>query len=237
MERGSKPAGTRYVFAGTSDGEKQQATKVCPRCGEVLFADMDVCYGCLYDFARDARDAREAPGPVGGTSHGVRSQVGSQEVVRSSASSTRSDPLEAIDLDELDDEVLETEPRHWRAQASADDTLDLSQEGPGVPPPAPTALQAARPCIRVATKELEVLIPLGDAGLAVGRGDDNDVILRSRLVSRHHLRILCSGGEVMVQDCGATNPAEVDGQPLEGQVPLLRGSELKVCGVTFSREG
>ncbi len=25
-------------------------TKVCPRCSAVLFADMNVCYGCLYDF-------------------------------------------------------------------------------------------------------------------------------------------------------------------------------------------
>ncbi len=27
-------------------------TKVCPRCGAEVFADMDVCYGCLYDFTR-----------------------------------------------------------------------------------------------------------------------------------------------------------------------------------------
>ena len=27
--------------------------KECPRCHELLFADMDVCYGCLYDFSRE----------------------------------------------------------------------------------------------------------------------------------------------------------------------------------------
>ena len=27
--------------------------KVCPRCGAELYEDMSVCYGCLYDFARD----------------------------------------------------------------------------------------------------------------------------------------------------------------------------------------
>ena len=27
-------------------------TKVCPSCHSTLFADMDVCYGCLYDFNR-----------------------------------------------------------------------------------------------------------------------------------------------------------------------------------------
>ena len=25
-------------------------TKVCPRCGEELFEDMNICYGCLFDF-------------------------------------------------------------------------------------------------------------------------------------------------------------------------------------------
>lgn len=29
-------------------------TKICPRCGAELYADMNVCYGCLYDFSRGA---------------------------------------------------------------------------------------------------------------------------------------------------------------------------------------
>lgn len=48
-------------------------TRVCPRCGAELYADMSVCYGCLYDFARDAARPRlpEPPGippepPAGG---------------------------------------------------------------------------------------------------------------------------------------------------------------------------
>ena len=28
-------------------------SKRCPRCGEILFDDMDVCFGCLYDFTRE----------------------------------------------------------------------------------------------------------------------------------------------------------------------------------------
>ena len=30
------------------------ATKTCPRCGAELYADMNVCYDCLYDFSRDS---------------------------------------------------------------------------------------------------------------------------------------------------------------------------------------
>lgn len=36
-------------------------TKVCPRCGAELYADMNVCYGCLYDFSRGGSRA-ELPG-------------------------------------------------------------------------------------------------------------------------------------------------------------------------------
>lgn len=34
--------------SGANDGTG--ATKTCPRCGAVLFSDMNRCYGCLYDF-------------------------------------------------------------------------------------------------------------------------------------------------------------------------------------------
>lgn len=36
-------------------------TKLCPRCGAELYADMGICYGCLYDFSR----ARESSPPEG----------------------------------------------------------------------------------------------------------------------------------------------------------------------------
>lgn len=35
-------------------------TKLCPRCGAELYEDMAVCYGCLYDFSRDAASSRPA---------------------------------------------------------------------------------------------------------------------------------------------------------------------------------
>lgn len=42
------------------------SSRRCPRCGEVLFADMPVCYGCLYDFRRDRAAAlASVPMPEG----------------------------------------------------------------------------------------------------------------------------------------------------------------------------
>ena len=37
----------------TTEGALPARSKRCPRCGELLFDDMDVCYGCLYDFTRE----------------------------------------------------------------------------------------------------------------------------------------------------------------------------------------
>lgn len=36
------------------NGSRRYEVKRCPRCDSELYADMDVCYGCLYDFSRDA---------------------------------------------------------------------------------------------------------------------------------------------------------------------------------------
>lgn len=35
-------------------------TKVCPRCGAELYADMGVCYGCLYDFEREVSHPKQS---------------------------------------------------------------------------------------------------------------------------------------------------------------------------------
>lgn len=40
--------GSTVGRSGANDGVG--ATKTCPRCGAVLFSDMNRCYGCLYDF-------------------------------------------------------------------------------------------------------------------------------------------------------------------------------------------
>lgn len=38
--------------------------KTCPRCGAELYADLAICYGCLYDFSRDAGSSSLAEIPA-----------------------------------------------------------------------------------------------------------------------------------------------------------------------------
>lgn len=216
--------------------------KVCPHCGELLFSDMDVCYGCLYDFRKNTCEEV------------VRS--GSEQVRAKDAAANvgHHDPLATIELDEVElDEVEPNEepvdvaepaevtpheaaqsedgrpPRHRKTLASADDTLDLGRPQASTGETAEDD-QAFVPFeLVVVGKEMEVHLPLAAKGLSVGRGEDNDVILRSRLVSRHHLRIVPIEGGAAVEDCGATNPAELRGIPLEGTRPMQPGDELRVC--------
>ncbi|MGN0075949.1 MAG: FHA domain-containing protein [Parafannyhessea sp.] len=52
--------------------EKHVETKVCPRCGEELFSDMDICYGCLYDFSNPPNSVVGAAMPA---SDGERGRI------------------------------------------------------------------------------------------------------------------------------------------------------------------
>lgn len=47
--------GSTVGRSGANDGAG--ATKTCPRCGAVLFSDMNRCYGCLYDFPEQDSEA------------------------------------------------------------------------------------------------------------------------------------------------------------------------------------
>lgn len=42
-----------FGMSGATREELPPGVKRCPRCGETLFDDMSVCYGCLYDFERE----------------------------------------------------------------------------------------------------------------------------------------------------------------------------------------
>ncbi|MCI6274785.1 FHA domain-containing protein [Tractidigestivibacter sp.] len=195
------------------------ATKVCPRCGEELFADMRVCYGCLYEF------------PAGGK--GVAVPVGE-------ASAAGDEELAAGD--EGLPELREDEPFLWDAGLPPaeptweDDTLDLSDvgEAPGVGIAHDRGVRPSREILcLVRTPSVDVRLPIPEEGLVVGRDPASDVVLHSRAVSRSHVRILpaAEGGEGMrVVDLGATNPAMYRGREVRGEALVPPGWTVSVCG-------
>lgn len=69
----AKPVSLAKAASDTSQGATlapavghERTMRICPRCAATLFADMDVCYECLYDFSRDSsrrntRNTRNTP--------------------------------------------------------------------------------------------------------------------------------------------------------------------------------
>lgn len=177
--------------------ETAVGTKRCPRCGQELFADMEVCYGCLYDFTRE-RGSGGMPQDYVGSGQTLVSEV----------------PWD-----------LGLPPAELHPEDDAATALVAAAPAAG----GPGAL-----CVRIQSESVEVTVPLPADGLLIGRGSVCDVILHSRAVSRHHVRLVPRGAGAVVQDCGSTNRATLRGHEVADSEPMDVGDVLGVCGTLFS---
>ena len=78
-----------------------------------------------------------------------------------------------------------------------------------------------------------VAVPPG--GLTIGRADDNDLVARDVLVSRHHGRIAGRRATLVYEDLGSTNGSRVNGEPVT-EVVLGIGDRLEVGDTTLVLE-
>ncbi len=196
-------------------------TKVCPRCGERLFRDMSICYGCLYDFNH--------PQPI---------ERPPRTLVQEAKPEPEEEDVRPLPEEEERDQVPEREDRGSSSgmegtdameEDDKDTTLDLTG--------AAAAVQAEGSYgIWIKDEGIDVHMPVGEEGLTVGRAPSNDIVLHIRAVSRHHLRLSSAAGGVAVEDLGATNPALVDGKALQGSCIVAPGDGFEVCGVSFEVE-
>ena len=183
----------------------------CPRCGAVLYADMSVCYGCLYDFTRASGDNGPSellpgPGPDG-------------------AGAT----VEA-DAGAAPDAGCEDETPGAGAPRDADATWAMRVPRRSAP------VVRREPGMLVETASCDVWVPLGEDVVAVGRAEDNGIVLHDPTVSRHHLRAMATPDGVEVHDCGATNPATYQGRQVCGCVVVSYGDRIQVgsAGLTMT---
>ncbi len=70
-----------------------------------------------------------------------------------------------------------------------------------------------------------------------GRGEDSDVILGSRSVIRHHMRIWEDGDKVMVEDLSGGKGILLDGEPVSGTFELEPGLEMEAGVFVFRIHG
>lgn len=189
-------------------GDGSYAKKKCPRCGELLFADMTKCYGCLYDFTKVERPT------------GVSEGVDELEELEGLAAGT------PCALPQVDAPSSSIEPPIARREADDEATTVLDDRSRGRRPHGVWVRSAA----------VDVFVPLGPDGLSVGRGAGNQVVLHERSVSRRHLRLspTDSGRGIEVVDLGATNPATVDGEPITSSAFVPWGEEVRVGGALLA---
>jgi pSer/pThr/pTyr-binding forkhead associated (FHA) protein len=70
--------------------------------------------------------------------------------------------------------------------------------------------------------------------MTVSRTDDNDICIPSKMVSRHHARLLVGPNAVIVEDIGSTNGCYVNDHAIRKQL-LREGDVLRIGDRNFKR--
>jgi FHA domain-containing protein len=79
--------------------------------------------------------------------------------------------------------------------------------------------------------------PLNPGVTAIGRDDDNDVVIAADHVSRRHAELRWDGECFLLTDLGSKNGTLLNGRRIEGLEPLRAGDEITLPGrpgVTFT---
>ncbi|MFZ5916094.1 MAG: FHA domain-containing protein [Chloroflexota bacterium] len=65
--------------------------------------------------------------------------------------------------------------------------------------------------------------------LLIGRGEDCDLVLAERPVSRHHAEIRREGNRYLLIDLDSKNGTCLNGQEIDGSAPLQDGDEIQIA--------
>lgn len=65
--------------------------------------------------------------------------------------------------------------------------------------------------------------------LTIGRGDDCDIIIPDRKISRHHARLTMAADGIVLEDLDSKNGTHHNGKPLKGSVQLGDGDLIQIA--------
>ena len=71
--------------------------------------------------------------------------------------------------------------------------------------------------------------PLVNETFLIGRGEDCDIVLLDRQVSRHHARIKRTPEGYLIEDLGSKNHTHLNGVRIESNIVLQDGDEIQVA--------
>ena len=260
------PSGAREGMGNTDAGlvapvGNTIATKTCPRCGQLLFADMNVCYGCLYDFSRHAR-AEKSPGATGAAMPALEEELlpgdllpeellpdepvsegsASYEPVPDGPVSYEPAPNEMSPDELLPGGLVElaqqkTAPAEACPTESTSDTMPLSQVKLAMyalsqSSNSGTATALGQPVsLWIRTGDIDVTVPIPKRGLSIGREPSFNVVLHSQAVSRRHLLVTPDPKGACFHDLGSTNRALYQGRTIDGSTLIPFDAPVILCDV------
>ncbi len=73
-------------------------------------------------------------------------------------------------------------------------------------------------------------VPVPEGTLRIGRAEDNDVVLPSQRVSRHHAELVSNAGEVRIRDLGSRNGTSLNGRSVGSVSRTLRPGDVVLLG-------
>ncbi|UDM35450.1 response regulator transcription factor EmbR [Mycobacterium ulcerans] len=76
--------------------------------------------------------------------------------------------------------------------------------------------------------------PIRTAATRIGRLSDNDIVLDSANVSRHHAVIIDTGTNYIINDLRSSNGVHVQHQRIRGAVTLNDGDHIRICDHDFT---
>jgi DNA-binding SARP family transcriptional activator len=76
--------------------------------------------------------------------------------------------------------------------------------------------------------------PIQTAATRIGRLTDNDIVLDSANVSRHHAVIIDTGTNYIINDLRSSNGVHVQHQRIRAAAPLNDGDHIRICDYEFT---
>ena len=68
----------------------------------------------------------------------------------------------------------------------------------------------------------------------IGRGVENEIVIVSKLSSREHATIRREGRRSLIEDMNSTNGTFLNGERVQGSIPLRDGDQLIIGGLKFT---
>lgn len=87
-----------------------------------------------------------------------------------------------------------------------------------------------RPVLTVEEGEhIGLRVTIDSDSFLIGRGEECQLVLSDRAISRQHARIWREGGHFFIEDLNSKNGTWVNGEPLSGARPLLDGNKIQLA--------